>query len=103
MAQIRPSPNRSHELQHHENLGCEPATIFDGRIPYNILDIKLGKKPEWKKDKNEDLTDELQKQLTEIHQAAKDNLMQSYIGVQTILRQESDGYATQGQRLLLRS
>ena len=53
--------------------------MFHGRIPYNILDIKLGPEPEWKKEDNEDLTDELQKQLTEIQQAAKNNLMQSYL------------------------
>ena len=48
-------------------------------IPYNILDIKHGFKPEWKKDNNEELTDELQKQIAEIHQAAKDKLMQSFL------------------------
>ena len=31
------------------------------------------------KDNNEDLTDQLLKQIAEIHQAAKENLMQSYI------------------------
>ena len=40
---------------------------------------KLGLKPDWKEDSNEELTDELQKQIAEIHQAAKDNLMQSYL------------------------
>ena len=68
-----------YNTSYHENLGCEPTTVFTGPIPYNILDIKLGLKPEWKKDDNEDLTDELQKQITEIHQSAKDNLMQLYL------------------------
>ena len=31
------------------------------------------------KEDNADLTDDLQKQIAEIHQAAKDNLMQSYL------------------------
>ena len=53
--------------------------MFHGRFPYNILDIKLGLKPKWKKDNNEDLKNELQKQIAEIHQSAKDNVMQSYI------------------------
>ena len=69
----------NYNTSYHENLGCEPTTVFHGRIPYNILDIKLGLKPEWKKDANEDLTDELQKQITEIHQSPKDNLMQSFL------------------------
>ena len=69
----------NYNTSYHESLGCEPTTVFHGRIPYNILDIKLGLKPERKKDANEDLTDELQKQIAEIHQSAKDNLMQSYL------------------------
>ena len=69
----------NYNKSYHESLGCEPTTVFHGRIPYNIMDIKLGLKPDWKKDNNEELTDELQKQIAEIHQAAKDNLMQSYL------------------------
>ena len=64
---------------YHESLGCEPATVFRGGIPYTILDLKLGLKPEWKRDVNGDLTDELQKQIAELHQCAKDNLTQSYL------------------------
>ena len=64
---------------YHESLGCETTTVFHGRIPYNISDIKLGLKPNWEKDSNEELTDQLQKQIAEIHQAAKENLMQSYL------------------------
>ena len=56
----------TYNTSYHESLGCEPKTVFHGRIPYNILDIKLGLKPEWKKSNNEDLTDELQKQIGEI-------------------------------------
>ena len=69
----------NYNTSYHESLGCEPTTVFHGRIPYNILDIKLGLKPEWKKDNNEDLTDQLQKQKAETHQPAKKNEMQSYI------------------------
>ena len=69
----------NYNTSYHESLGCEPTTVFQGRFPYNILNIKLGLKPEWKKDNNKDLTDQLQKQIAEIHQAAKENLMQSYL------------------------
>ena len=63
----------NYNTSYNENSGCEPTAVFHSRIPYNI---KLGLKSEWKKDTNEDLTDELQKQIAEIHQAAKTNLMQ---------------------------
>ena len=69
----------NYNTSYHESLGCEPTTVFHGRIPYNILDIKLGLKPNWEKDSNEELTDQLQKQIAEIHQAAKENLMHSYL------------------------
>ena len=69
----------NYNTSYHESLGCEPKTVFHGRIPYNILDIKLGLKPNWEKDSNEELTDRLQKQIVEIDQAAKENLMQSYL------------------------
>ena len=40
---------------YHETLGCEPSTVFHGRIPYNVLDLKLGNKPKWKTTPNSDL------------------------------------------------
>ena len=39
----------NYNTSYHESLGCEATTVFHGRIPYNILDIKLGLKTEWKK------------------------------------------------------
>ena len=69
----------NYNTSYHESLGCEPTTVFHGRILYNILDIKLGLKPNWKNDNAEELTEQLQKQTAEIHQAVKDNLMQSYL------------------------
>ena len=69
----------NYNTSYHESLGCEHTTVFHGCIPYNILDIKLRLKPEWKKGNNEELTYKLQKQIAEIHQAAIENLMQSYL------------------------
>ena len=61
----------NYNTSYHDSLGCESTTVLHGRILYNILDIKLGLKPEWKKDNNEDLTDELQLQIAEIHKPPK--------------------------------
>ena len=69
----------NYNTSYHESLSCEPTTAFRGRIHYNILDIKRGLKPEWKRIPDEVLADELQKQIAEIHQKAKKNLMQSYL------------------------
>ena len=60
-----------YNTSYHESLGCERTTVFHGKIPYSFVDIKLGLKPEWKKNTDEELADELQTQLAEIHQSAK--------------------------------
>ena len=31
---------------YHTKIGCEPSRVFHGRIPYNILHIKLGIRPQ---------------------------------------------------------
>ena len=35
----------NYNTTYHESLGCEPSTVFHGRVPYNVLDLKLGLKP----------------------------------------------------------
>ena len=62
-----------------ETLGCEPFTVSHGRIPYNVLDLKLGIKPKWKTTPNSDIAEQLQKQFDEVRATEKDNIMLSYL------------------------
>ena len=32
----------NHNTSYHESIGCEPTRVFHVRVPYNILDHKLG-------------------------------------------------------------
>ena len=32
----------NYNTAYYSGIGCEPSTVFHGRIPYNILDIKMG-------------------------------------------------------------
>ena len=64
---------------YHETLGCEPSTVFHGRIPYNVHNLILGIKPKWKATPNSDLAEQLQKQIDEVRATAKDNIMLSYL------------------------
>ena len=32
----------NYDTTNHTSIGCEPTRVFHGRIPYNILDHKLG-------------------------------------------------------------
>ena len=36
----------NYNTSYHASIGCEPSRVFHGRIPYNILDIKLGIRPQ---------------------------------------------------------
>ena len=69
----------NYNTTYHENLGCEPSAVSHGRIPCNILDLKLGIKPKWKTTPNSDIADQLQKQNNEVRTTAKANTMLSYL------------------------
>ena len=68
----------NYNTTYHDTLGCEPSTVFHGRIPYNVLDIKLGIKPKWKTTPNSDLAEQLQKQIDKVRATAKDNIILKY-------------------------
>ena len=69
----------NYNTTYHEILGCEPSTVFHGRIPYIVLDLKLGIKQKWKTTPNSDIAEHLQKQIDEVRATAKDNIMLSYL------------------------
>ena len=69
----------NHNTTYHETRGCEPSTVFHGRIPYNVLDLKLGIKPKWKTTPISDIAGQLQKQIDEVRATRKDNIMLSYL------------------------
>ena len=63
---------------YHETLGCEPSTVFHGRIPCKVHDLKLGIRPKWKTKPDSDLAEQLQKQIDEVLATAKDKML-SYL------------------------
>ena len=69
----------NYKTTYHETLGCEPSTVFHGRLPYNVLDLKLGIKPKWKTTPNSDIVEQLQKQIDEVRATANDKIMLSYL------------------------
>ena len=36
----------NYNTSYHSSIGCEPSRVFHGRIPYNILELKLGIRPQ---------------------------------------------------------
>ena len=69
----------SYNTTYHATLGCEPSRIFHGRIPYNILDHKLGLNPKPKVLPATDFADEFQRRTQILLDYTKKNIMQSYL------------------------
>ena len=69
----------NYKTTYHSSIGCEPSKVFHGRIPYNVLDHKLGNNP------NEDFllttefAEELQQRTKVLIDKTKHNIMQSYL------------------------
>ena len=69
----------NYNTTYHATLGCEPTRIFHGRIPYNILDHKLGHNPNPKVLPTTDFADEFQRRTQILMDSTKKNIMQSYL------------------------
>ena len=68
----------NYNTTYHATLGCEPSRIFHGRIPYNILDYKLGLNPNPKVLSTTDFADEFKRRAQSLIDTTKKNIMQSY-------------------------
>ena len=69
----------NYNTTYHASLGCEPSRIFHGRIPYNILDHKLGLNSNPKVLPTTDFADEFQRRTQILLDSTKKNIMQSYL------------------------
>ena len=69
----------SHNTSYHASIGCEPTRVFHGRIPYNILDHKLGNNPNEKINPTTEFAEEIQNRTKILIDKTKQNIMQSYI------------------------
>ena len=69
----------NYNTTYHSSLGCEPSRIFHGRIPYNILDHRLGLNPNPKILPTTDFAEEFQRRSQILLDKTKKNIMQSYL------------------------
>ena len=69
----------NHNTSYHASIGCEPTRVFHGRIPYNILDHKLGNNPNEKINPTTEFAEEIQNRTKALIDKTKQNIMQSYI------------------------
>ena len=69
----------NYNTSYHTSIGCEPSRVFHGRIPYNILDLKLGIRPQQQPIPNSQIAQDILEQTEMIHQDVRKNTMQAYI------------------------
>ena len=70
----------NHNTSYHASIGCEPTRVFQcGRIPYNILDHKLGTNPNEQIHPTTEFAEEIQNRTKLLIDKTKQNIMQSYI------------------------
>ena len=68
-----------YNTSYHKSVGCEPSRVFQGRIPYNILDFKLGIRPQQQPIPTSQIAQDVLDQTEMILQDVRKNAMQAYI------------------------
>ena len=69
----------NYNTSNHSSIGCEPSIAFHGRIPYNILDLKMGICPQKTSSPESETAQDVLQQTEAIFQDVRKNAMQAYI------------------------
>ena len=67
----------NYNTSHHSCRGCEPNKVFNGRIPYNVLDHKLGINPNENFLSRNEFAEELEQKTQIFIERTKQHIMQS--------------------------
>ena len=69
----------NYNTSYHTSIGCEWTRFFHGRLPYNILDLKIGLNPNEKILPTTDYEEELQRKTQILIDQTKRNVVQLYL------------------------
>ena len=69
----------NYNTTNHSSIGCELSKIFHCRIPFIVLDHKLGNNPNKKFLPTTEFADEVQQRTQILIDQTKKNIMQSYL------------------------
>ena len=69
----------NYNTSYHASIGSEPRIVFHGRIPYNILDIKIGIRPQKIHSPDSPTAQDVLEQTEMIFQDVHKNAMQAHI------------------------
>ena len=69
----------NYNTSYHASIGCEPSRVFHGRIPYNILDLKMGIRPQKIPPPDSQIAQDVLEQTEIIFQDVRKNAIKAYI------------------------
>ena len=69
----------NYNTSYHSSIGCEPSRVFHGRVPYNILDLKLGICSQKTPAPESEIAQDVLEQTETIFRDVRRNAMQAYI------------------------
>ena len=69
----------NYNTSYHSSIGCESSRVFHGRIPYNILDLKMGIRPQKNPSPDSEIAQDVLEQTEISFQDVRRNAMQAYI------------------------
>ena len=67
----------NYNTSYHASIGCEPSRVIHGRIPYNILDLKMGISPQKFPPPDSQIAQDVLEQTETIFQDVRKNAMQA--------------------------
>ena len=68
----------NYNTSYHISIGCEPSRVFHGRIPYDVLDLKLGIRPQHQPIPTSQIAKDVLDQTEMIHQNVRKNAMPAH-------------------------
>ena len=69
----------NYKTTYHSSIGCEPSKVFHGRIPFNVLDLKLLNNPNKNFLPTTEFAEEVQQRTQILIDQTKKNIMQPYL------------------------
>ena len=73
----------NNNTSYHARFGCEPSRVFRGLIPYNIIDLKMGVRPQKLPSPNSQIAQDVLEQTEMLFQVVRKNALQAYIKYKT--------------------
>ena len=86
----------NYNTSYHTSIGCEPSRVFHGRIPYNLLDLKLGIRPQQQPIPTSQIAQDVLEQTKIIHQDDRKNTMQAYIKYKAYYDKKANAWKPKG-------